>query len=84
MNFILLILITPCLILNSSALNITAESILKKALFVGYDKTSRPSDRVDVSVKISLRQIIGLNEKTQIITTSSYLFVYWADPRLVY
>ena len=83
MKFLLLIILTPFLIFFSASADVTDESNLKKELFKSYDKTLRPSTRVDLSLKLSLRQIIGLNEKSQIITTSSYLFAYWLDTRLV-
>jgi hypothetical protein len=60
------------------------EAALKTALFktASYDNTLRPSNPTYISLKLQLNQIVGLNERTEIITTSSFLFVSWSDSRL--
>ena len=62
------------------------ESALKLALFktASYDNSLRPADTTQILLKLQLNQIVGLNEKTEIITTSSYLFVTWIDSRLTW
>ena len=62
------------------------ESALKTSLFktASYDNSLRPADTTYILLKLQLNQIVGLNEKTEIITTSSYLFVAWLDLRLTW
>lgn len=64
--------------------NVTEKLIRKQILGSEYDRTIRPSDQVNVSVQISLKQIVNIDEKNQIMTTSSYLFLQWYDPRLTW
>jgi hypothetical protein len=47
-----------------------------------YDKSIRPSVTVEILMNIALKQIMALDERGMIMTTSSYLFVSWNDPRL--
>jgi hypothetical protein len=35
-----------------------------------------------VNIEVSLRQIVSLDEKNQILTTNIYMYLYWNDPRL--
>lgn len=57
--------------------------ILKdKLLNVSYDKSIRPDTTVFVFLTLWFRQIVNLDEKNQIATTSSYLIVSWTDTRL--
>jgi len=47
-----------------------------------YDKSIRPSVTVEILMNIALKQIMALDERGMIMTTSSYLFISWNDPRL--
>ena len=60
------------------------ETTLKKAIFQGYDKNVKPSKKVDIWFDTSLKQIVSLDEKNQILTTSIYLYVNWYDGRLTW
>lgn len=60
------------------------EANLTKLILQNYDKTVRPLDKVEINLKISLKQIVDLNERDQIITTSSYFFAEWFDNRLTW
>ena len=48
----------------------------------GYEKSVRPTSQTEIELQLALKQLIDVNEKTQIITTSFYLFILWDDPRL--
>jgi len=41
-----------------------------------------PSGPINIYMALSLRQIISLDEKNQILTSSFYLMILWSDPRL--
>ena len=47
-----------------------------------YDKTIRPSVSVSILMDIALKQIVAIDERNQFMTTASYLFIKWYDPRL--
>jgi hypothetical protein len=74
--------------LNTSSILAQIETLYEKNLtslvLQNYDKTIRPLDRVEINLKISLKQIVDLNERDQIITTSSYFFAEWFDNRLTW
>lgn len=61
---------------------VTEKKIKNTILNSNYDKTMRPSKSVSILMNIALKQIIGLDERNQFMTTASYLFVKWYDPRL--
>ncbi len=52
-------------------------SILKK-----YNKLIRPVKLLAVDLKISLRQIVSVDEKNQIMTSNIYVSARWTDKRL--
>ena len=58
------------------------ETILKQRIFQGYDKNVKPSQTVNIWFDASLKQIVSLDEKNQIITTSIYLYAKWYEKRL--
>ena len=60
------------------------ETILKQRIFQGYDKNVKPSQTVNIWFDASLKQIVSLDEKNQILTTSIYLYVNWYDGRLTW
>ena len=49
-----------------------------------YDKSIRPSVPVDIYLGLSFKQIANVDEKNQIITTSSFLKASWYDKRLTW
>ena len=58
------------------------EQNISTAIFTGYSKNVRPSQEVLVSVYLSFIQINSVEEKTQTMTTNSYLTMTWTDSRL--
>ena len=60
------------------------ESTLVKRLLTNYNKNIRPSNQVNVSVYLQLKQIISLVEKTQILTTTVFVVQAWYDERLTW
>ena len=84
MNFLLIPLTLFCFFCSYTYQSDTTDEYnMKKVIFsTTYDRTIRPADSTNIYLKMTMKQIIGLNEKTQIITTSSYLFAYWIDSRL--
>ena len=49
-----------------------------------YSSAIRPNNPTIIGLKITLKQIVAVDEKNQIVTSSSYLFVTWTDPRLAW
>lgn len=84
MNFLLIPLTLFCFFCSYTYQSDTTDEYnMKKVIFsTTYDRTIRPLDTIKISIKISMKQIVAVNEKSQIITTSSYLFVSWNDQRL--
>ena len=60
------------------------ENILKTILPSTYKKSVRPSSEVMIYAFISLQQINSVDEKSQTITTNSYLTLLWTDQRLTW
>lgn len=81
-NFILIILINFALS-NESGFN-SEEGNLTNNFFISYQKLIRPSESVKISIHLALKKITSLDEKNQILTTSSYLFAKWSDKRLAW
>ena len=67
---------------NDQADLLKAEYNLIQNKFTNNIKIIRPSFQVNITVDLALKQIISIDEKTQVITTSTYLFVSWEDSRL--
>ncbi|CAF3352030.1 unnamed protein product [Rotaria socialis] len=59
-----------------------AEQILITTLLNEYNKNIRPDDQVFVDVNFDLEQIVSIDEKQQIITSSSFISQVWYDSRL--
>ncbi|XP_053219105.1 acetylcholine receptor subunit epsilon isoform X2 [Podarcis raffonei] len=61
---------------------------LYKHLFDNYDKGARPvrneGDVVEVSIKMTLTNLISLNEKEETLTTNVWITHQWFDYRLEY
>lgn len=47
-----------------------------------YNKLVRPVATLNLSLRISMRQLISIDEKNQIMTSSFYLTCQWIDGRL--
>ena len=47
-----------------------------------YNKNIRPDESVDFTASFSLKQIVSIDEKNQIMTSNSYLGLSWLDQRL--
>ena len=60
----------------------TEKQIKNSIINSDYDKSIRPSVTVNILMNIALKQIMALDERNMIMTTASYLFVSWNDPRL--
>ena len=80
-----LILFYFFVIMSIKAENLT-EKILKDKVLTNssYDKSIRPSEPVDIYLGLGFKQIANVDEKNQIITTSSYLKATWRDNRLIW
>jgi hypothetical protein len=50
----------------------------------GYNNAIRPSEKITIDIKLSLKQISSLDEKNQILTTNSYFACFWTDSRLTW
>ena len=61
---------------------ITSELNLTNQLFIGYKKTVRPTDDVIVYISLQKFQLIGIDEKNQIMTSSFHLIQIWEESRL--
>ena len=60
------------------------EDIINAILPSTYKKSVRPSSEVMIYAFISLQQINSVDEKSQTITTNSYLTLLWTDQRLTW
>ncbi|XP_069042860.1 acetylcholine receptor subunit epsilon isoform X1 [Lepisosteus oculatus] len=64
------------------------ESRLLKDLMSGYNKRIRPArqpgDKVQVQVKLTLTNLISLNEKEEALTTNVWIEIQWNDYRLAW
>ncbi|XP_041656681.1 acetylcholine receptor subunit gamma-like [Cheilinus undulatus] len=62
------------------------ETHLIKDLFKRYNKNIRPvvnpEDKVEVQIKLTLTNLISLNEKEETLTTNVWIEIQWADYRL--
>ena len=47
-----------------------------------YNKNVRPENKVDFVAFFSLKQMVSIDEKSQIMTTNSYVALFWNDKRL--
>ncbi|CAF1067888.1 unnamed protein product [Rotaria sordida] len=70
---------SDCEALRASQL---AEQTLITTLLSGYNKNIRPDDQVSVDIAYSIQQIVSIDEKQQIMTSSSFISQVWYDERL--
>ncbi|XP_024922092.1 acetylcholine receptor subunit gamma, partial [Cynoglossus semilaevis] len=70
--------------LSASAVNLEGE--LFKDLMKGYNKNVRPTEKsgdiTPVYIKMTLTNLISLNEKEEALTTSVWIEMQWCDHRL--
>ncbi|XP_078525065.1 acetylcholine receptor subunit epsilon [Lissotriton helveticus] len=66
----------------------TEELQLFNDLFATYDKNTRPAAKVDdiiaVQIKLTLTNLISLNEKEETLTTNVWIEIQWMDYRLAW
>ncbi|XP_061106407.1 acetylcholine receptor subunit epsilon isoform X2 [Conger conger] len=64
------------------------ESELIDDIMKGYNKNIRPSeypgDKVQVELKLTLTNLISLNEKEETLTTNVWILIQWQDYRLAW
>ncbi|KAE8620464.1 hypothetical protein XENTR_v10010265 [Xenopus tropicalis] len=76
------------ILLHNSLANESEESRLIKYLFTNYDSKARPSKGIDdvvpVSLKLTLTNLIDLNEKEETLTTNVWVQIAWQDDRLTW
>ena len=51
-------------------------------IFRNYSSKVRPSETVKIEMMLNLKQIVAIDEKNQIMTSSSTLQLFWNDTRL--
>lgn len=49
----------------------------------GYNSQIRPNTLVNITMKLSIKQIASLDQATNIMTTNVYLLAYWYDLRYI-
>jgi hypothetical protein len=84
-NFLRLFSLCLFLMINADDLDETLqiEKRIKDTIInKNYDKSIRPTVSVSILMDIALKQIVAIDERNQFMTTASYLFVKWYDPRL--
>lgn len=84
MMLIILSLLLNLTKVESVEIPVANETHIRSILLTGYDRYSRPNETTKISLDLVLKQIVGIDEKNQIVTTSSYLIADWVDPRLVW
>ena len=57
---------------------------LTKTLLANYNKNVRPVYVTEILFEVELNQLINIDEKNQIMTSSFYLKMFWQDPRLTW
>lgn len=62
--------------------NPTYETNLFNSLLAKYDKNTRPQSFLDVYTRVELFQIVNIDERNQLMTSSFYLIQEWYDIRL--
>jgi nicotinic acetylcholine receptor, invertebrate len=58
------------------------EEMLINRLLTGYNKNIRPNSQVPVDITAKLQQIVAIDERQQIMTSSSFISQSWFDERL--
>ena len=66
----------------SNTPNNAAQFRIFKYVMNDYNKNVRPDDQVELMPVFSLKQVVSIDEKNQIMTSNSYVGLLWADNRL--
>ena len=61
-----------------------SEQTLISTLLNGYNKNIRPDSQVIIEISANIQQIVTIDEKQQIMTSSFFLSQEWNDPRLTW
>lgn len=81
MLFLTALLVIPHCICNEEN-DYEAAVVIK--ILTDYSTLVRPSNRVEGTLVVSLKQIVNLDERNEILTTSSNIYCEWNDPRLTW
>ncbi|KAM3600671.1 uncharacterized protein V6R79_000451 [Siganus canaliculatus] len=80
--------VITCLMTLMVLVESNEETYLIKDLFRGYNKNIRPVvhpvDKVEVQIKLTLTNLISLNEKEETLTTNVWIEIQWNDYRLAW
>ncbi|XP_032420737.1 LOW QUALITY PROTEIN: acetylcholine receptor subunit gamma [Xiphophorus hellerii] len=72
--------------ISAAACAVNLEGQLFKDLMKGYNKNVQPNEKngnvTQVSIKMTLTNLISLNEKEEVLTTSVWIEMVWCDYRL--
>lgn len=60
----------------------TTQAIKKLILNSNYDNTIQPQDLVKIKIGLAFKQIVKIDQTSQILTSSSFLICLWIDQRL--
>nr|QQL95705.1 acetylcholine receptor gamma-like subunit [Pristella maxillaris]QQL95706.1 acetylcholine receptor gamma-like subunit [Pristella maxillaris] len=81
-------LVVAVLVVTAVQVNGNEESKLIADKFKNYNKNIRPArhteDKVEVQVKLTLTNLISLNEKEETLTTNVWIEIQWNDYRLAW
>ena len=77
-----LCLIFSLLFETFTADKVTIVQTLTTTLLTGYNKNIRPYYQTEMSFELQLNQLLAIDEKNQVMTSSFYLKMLWQDPRL--
>ena len=66
---------------DTESINVDEISLTNFLLNKNYSANNRPTFQVDIFLTLRIKQLTNVDEKTQTIVTSSYLFLNWIDPR---
>ena len=70
--------------LLAQPMNFEEQAIKNIILNSNYSSTSCPASPTNIYVKLTMNKLVNVDENNQIVTTSSFLYVNWEDPRLVW
>lgn len=60
----------------------SARQNLTQDLFTNYDKTIIPKTKFEIRFSFSLRQILSIDEKDQVMISNTFFYQHWKDERL--
>ena len=83
-RLILFIVLFALIISKARSADQTDEKNAMTAILTGYNKLVRPTTDTMIYLFINFIQIVSVEEKTQTVTTISYLTLTWEDTRLAW